>query len=376
MSEEPDAPDAWDNWRKNRKTIASVTLHDGREVEIYWDDVEAWLILSQFGTIPAPLPSTVADDRVARLTWALLGKKRKNVDAVFRLVDALVFCFSNAPRDIQFHDKIELAWTIVWLWPVDYEPKRRYRLRLQRGLKLLGNTFPEMRKFVSRLIGDPPPPEIDGFQYTEHPPMVCRLTARSSFWPVNHPALPTPGTKDPAPDSERNITSPGGGDQASTKSRKSRAAERLARESAVEDYLRTHPYATSKEVREKIDNGIAESTIRKTSAWKSNQNRVSTAKPTARADAMDYVTWRSSSVLLSKPSTDANPGDIAAQREEQAEQDRIRYENEAIDQIEVLRSRYLNGATADEKARFFKMTPADQEAELRAWQWSDDRLPM
>jgi hypothetical protein len=63
----------------------------------------------------------------------------------------------------------------------------------------------------------------------------------------------------------------------------------------------------------------------------------------------------------------ADPATIAAEREGQID-------SEAIEPTELLRRRYLEGATADERARFNRLNPADQESELQAWKWSGIRL--
>jgi hypothetical protein len=60
--------------------------------------------------------------------------------------------------------------------------------------------------------------------------------------------------------------------------------------------------------------------------------------------------------------------DIAAEREEQDDP-------EAVEPTELLRRQYVEGATADQKARFHRLNPADQENELRDWKLTNDRMP-
>ena len=40
----------------------------------------------------------------------------------------------------------------------------------------------------------------------------------------------------------------------------------------------------------------------------------------------------------------------------------------------MLKRRYLEGAEADQRARFHRLTPADQEHELQSWELTGDRV--
>jgi hypothetical protein len=132
----------------------------------------------------------------------------------------------------------------------------------------------------------------------------------------------------------------------------------------VQEELDRNPDATSEEVGHKVHR--KPQTVRATKAWKAHQARLEREKSKG-TDAMDHARPLTEPMLASIGSATADPATLAAEREGQIDL-------EAIEPIELLRRKYLEGATADERARFNRLNPADQEGELQAWKWSGIRL--
>ena len=82
---------------------------------------------------------------------------------------------------------------------------------------------------------------------------------------------------------------------------------------------------------------------------------------------MDRARRLSAPMMAAIDSKTAKPDEIAAAREEQAEP-------EAIDPIDLLTRRYLEGADSDQKARFHRLSKAEREHELKAWDLTEERL--
>jgi hypothetical protein len=124
--------------------------------------------------------------------------------------------------------------------------------------------------------------------------------------------------------------------------------------SQVADELARTPHATAAQVATRI--GVAEQTVRKKQAWKANRKRLKESRPQPQL----HETRLSEKMRAVVSSNSADPAEIVAEREGQDE-------SEAIESTELLRRRYLEGANPNQKARFYQMTPADQEHELASW---------
>jgi hypothetical protein len=146
-------------------------------------------------------------------------------------------------------------------------------------------------------------------------------------------------------------------------------AEEQDTESRVAAILRDKPHAKSPVIAREI--GKSEQCVRLTAAWKENRERLKqqSQKPGVHARPLTRA------MLEVIDSEDRDPAEIAAEREEQEMQDRTRPDDPAgIEPIEVLKSKYLEGANADERARFNRLSMADQEHEVMAWRWTGKRL--
>jgi hypothetical protein len=137
----------------------------------------------------------------------------------------------------------------------------------------------------------------------------------------------------------------------------------------VAAFLRDNPRASSQEIADTI--GRSNQRVRTTLAWRENRQRLKEQgqKPTVHTRPLTPA------ILAALDAKADDPADIAAELEEQEMQERARPDDLAgTGPIEVLKRRYLEGADADERARFYRLSPADQEHELRAWQWTGKRL--
>ncbi len=132
----------------------------------------------------------------------------------------------------------------------------------------------------------------------------------------------------------------------------------------VKKELERNPDATSPAIRKVT--GIPEQTIRRSSAWR-NRPKVQDQQAPKSADALDHARPLTRPMLAAIDSKAADPAEIVEAREEQDDR-------EAIEPMELLRRRYLEGADADQKARFHQLNKADQEHELTAWKLTGDRL--
>jgi hypothetical protein len=110
--------------------------------------------------------------------------------------------------------------------------------------------------------------------------------------------------------------------------------------------------------------GIPAPTVRNSKAWKTRP-KGQTRGRTKSTDAMDHARPLTAPMLAARKSEVADPADIAAEQEGQ---------DDAIEPTELLRRRYLEGATEEQRARFHKLNPADQEHELKAWEVTGDRV--
>lgn len=108
---------------------------------------------------------------------------------------------------------------------------------------------------------------------------------------------------------------------------------------------------------------LSEKTIRKTAAWRANRKFLNKQKAT-RTEGDRRLTRR---MLASIPSGSDDPAEIIAEQEEKDD-------TLTVEPIDVLRRRYLEGADASQKARFYRMNEVDQEYELTAWKITGDRL--
>jgi hypothetical protein len=106
--------------------------------------------------------------------------------------------------------------------------------------------------------------------------------------------------------------------------------------------------------------GIPAPTVRNSRAWRTHQARLQQEKRES-ADAMDHARPLTAPMLAAIDSEAADPAELAAERENQDDP-------EVIEPTEVLRRRYLEGATADQRAQFHRLNSADQEHELSAWE--------
>jgi hypothetical protein len=139
--------------------------------------------------------------------------------------------------------------------------------------------------------------------------------------------------------------------------------------SRVAEKLRANPRAKSDEIARAI--GKSAQRVRTTLAWKEHQERrrKQGQKPSVQTRPLTPA------MLAAVDAKADDPADIAAENEEQEMQERARPDDVATaEQIEVLERKYLEGADANERARFHRLSPADQEHELRAWQWTGNRL--
>jgi hypothetical protein len=140
----------------------------------------------------------------------------------------------------------------------------------------------------------------------------------------------------------------------------------------VAQALERNPDATSPAIRRAT--GINEKTIRRSGAWRNRPKRQDQQAPKS-TDALDHARPLTAPMLAAIHSSTADPAELVADQEERDKQERTRLEDpEAIGPFEVVRRRYLEGADAGQRARFHRLTPADQENELRAWELTGDRL--
>jgi hypothetical protein len=132
----------------------------------------------------------------------------------------------------------------------------------------------------------------------------------------------------------------------------------------VKEELNRNPDASSFDIQKAT--GIPNQTVRRSKAWRDHQE-ARTQHKSKSADALDHARPLTAPMLNAIDSHAADPATVAAEREGQID-------FEAIEPPDLLRRCYLEGATADERARFNRLNPADQESELQAWKWSGIRL--
>ena len=146
-------------------------------------------------------------------------------------------------------------------------------------------------------------------------------------------------------------------------------SEKQDTNSLVEGELRRNPNAKSKEIAEAIER--ADQTVRQTRAWKANRQRLKELSQQRPVRTVPLT----NAMLVVTDSKAGDPAEIASQREERERREHAHPDHpEAIESIEVLKRRYLEGAEADQRARFHRLTPADQEHELRSWELTGDRV--
>jgi hypothetical protein len=140
-------------------------------------------------------------------------------------------------------------------------------------------------------------------------------------------------------------------------------------EKQVTEILSQNPRTSLREVAKQV--GRSTGYACRARAWKANQVRLKEQK--ARASVRARPLTRK--ILAAFDSKAADPYEIVADQDERERQEHTLLEDpEAIAPIEVLRRRYLEGANAQQRARFHDLNPTDQEHELRAWELTGDRL--
>jgi hypothetical protein len=140
-------------------------------------------------------------------------------------------------------------------------------------------------------------------------------------------------------------------------------------ESRVAEFLRDHPHAKSPEIARNI--GKTEQGVRLTPAWKEHRKMLMEQgqKPEVHTKPL------SRAMLAAIDSQVRDPAELAAEREEQEMEERSSPGDPAgVKPTEVLKRKYVEGATPAERARFNRLSTADQEHELQAWQWTGKRL--
>jgi hypothetical protein len=138
-------------------------------------------------------------------------------------------------------------------------------------------------------------------------------------------------------------------------------------ERRVAEKLRDDPHAKSDEIFKAT--GISAQRVRNTDAWKANRKLLEEPHQQRRTVSL------SDEMLAVRDSGASDPADIAAEREESERQKHARARDpEAIEPIEMLRRRYLEGANSDQRARFNRLNEADREHELTAWRLTGDRI--
>jgi hypothetical protein len=134
-------------------------------------------------------------------------------------------------------------------------------------------------------------------------------------------------------------------------------------ERRVAEKLRDSPRGTSEKIAKAIGE-ISAGRVRNTRAWKEHQGRLKKEYQQTSVETVPLTR----AMLAVRDSGARDPAEIAAELEESARQEQSRVDNpEAIEPIEVLKRRYLEGANSDQKARFHKLNPTDQELEVTAW---------
>jgi len=118
------------------------------------------------------------------------------------------------------------------------------------------------------------------------------------------------------------------------------------RDRLVAQHLACQPKAKSLEIAEAI--GCNESTVRKTIAWKKRPGAAKRGRASRRPREVPLTDQ-----MMACRGTEADPSEEAADRE-------------------VLERKFLEGATDDEKARYFNMRPADRADALRAFCEQED----
>jgi hypothetical protein len=136
----------------------------------------------------------------------------------------------------------------------------------------------------------------------------------------------------------------------------------------VAEHLRATPSAKSKEIAEAI--GISNQRVRTTAAWK--QNRLGLVEERARRSVRTVSLTDTMLAVTSSRSLD--PAEIASEREERQGLGRTRSDDpEKIEPIEMLERKYLEEANAAQRARFYQLSRAGREHELRSWDFTGDR---
>jgi hypothetical protein len=138
-------------------------------------------------------------------------------------------------------------------------------------------------------------------------------------------------------------------------------------ERRVAEKLRDDLHATSDEIFKVT--GISAQRVRNTDAWKANRKLLQEPHQQRRTVSL------TDEMLAVRDSGASDPADIAAEREEKERQKHAPARDpEAIEPIEILQRRYLEGANSDQRARFNRLNQADQEHELTAWRLTGDRM--
>jgi hypothetical protein len=137
--------------------------------------------------------------------------------------------------------------------------------------------------------------------------------------------------------------------------------------SRVEAELSRNPKATSLQIAKAI--GKADQTVRRMKAWNEHRARRKATSPQRQIPTVPLT----DKILAVCDSKAGDPAEIAAEREEQ-ERLQLAHSDDpaAIEPSEVLKRRYLEVASAHQKGRFYKMTPAEQDHELLAWDATGD----
>ena len=128
--------------------------------------------------------------------------------------------------------------------------------------------------------------------------------------------------------------------------------------SGVAAFLRDRPHATSRETAEEI--GKSDQRVRTTSAWKEHRKKLREQRQKPEVHTRPLTP----AMLAVIDSKDRDPAEIAAERE--------------LQETQRSRSRYSNGSTwkgltDSRKLRFYKLSPADKEHEVRAWHLTGER---
>jgi hypothetical protein len=133
----------------------------------------------------------------------------------------------------------------------------------------------------------------------------------------------------------------------------------------IKEELDRDPLATSEEIAARI--GRRHQTVRRHKAWQQHPARLA-QQVRKTTDALDRPVPLTHEMMALIDSRTANPAEIVAEQEEQDVP-------EAVEPIEVVRARFLNVATAGQRARFNRLSPEEKEIELRAWNLTGEFLP-